>query len=196
MEKENVTVDESTLEKKTTRSRKTSTKVEKTRTIDDLKPSDRVEVRNLRAWELSFVPKDGNAEQVTKGILINPNSKTMFKLSEIEDQVNNRNELFCGLDGLGSHASLQIVDPLVREYVFGEPTDPVLLTVDTVNELLAIESKKEFEKRLSELVVTNSEKRMIAVMCSNREMYPMVNVDDAPYSKLVAIEKITGIKLN
>ena len=38
----------------------------------------------------------------------------MFKLSEIEDQVNNGNELFCGIDSLGSHASLYIVDPLVK----------------------------------------------------------------------------------
>ena len=83
----------------------------------------------------------------------------MFKLSEIEDQVNNGNELFCGIDGLGGHASLQIVDSLVREYVFGEPTNPVQLTSEAVNELLAIESKPLFNQRLSELVVTNSEKK-------------------------------------
>ena len=78
MEKDNV-VAEPITEKKTARTRKTTTKAAKTRTVDDLKPSDRVEVRNLRAWELSFIPRDGNVEQVTKGIIINPSQKTMFK---------------------------------------------------------------------------------------------------------------------
>lgn len=187
---------ENITEKKIVKPKRANTKVAKTRTVDDLKPSDRVEVRNLRAWELSFIPRDGNAEQVTKGILIYPNQKTMYKLSEVEDQVNNGNELFCGIDGLGGHASLQIVDPLVREYVFGEPTNPTQLTVDAVNELLALESKAAFDKRLSELVVTNSEKRMIAIMCTNDGLFPEVNTDYVPSYKLAAIEKISGIKLS
>lgn len=195
MEKDNVIV-ENSAEKKTVKPKRSTTKAVKTRTIDDLKPSDRVEVRNLRAWELSFIPRDGNAEQVTKGILINPNQKSMFKLSEVEDQVNNGNELFCGIDGLGGHASLQIVDPLVREYVFGESTNPTQLTVDAVNELLALETKAAFDKRLSELVVTNSEKRMIAIMCTNDGLFPEVNTDYVPSYKLAAIEKISGIKLS
>lgn len=187
---------ENITEKKTVKPKRATAKAVKTRTVDDLKPSDRVEVRNLRAWELSFIPRDGNAEQVTKGILIYPNQKTMYKLSEVEDQVNNGNELFCGIDGLGGHASLQIVDPLVREYVFGEPTDPIQLTVDAVNELLALESKIAFDKKLSELVVTNSEKRMIAIMCSNDGLFPQVNTEYVPSYKLAAIEKISGIKLS
>lgn len=187
---------ENITEKKTVKPKRATAKAVKTRTVDDLKPSDRVEVRNLRAWELSFIPRDGNAEQVTKGILIYPNQKTMYKLSEVEDQVNNGNELFCGIDGLGGHASLQIVDPLVREYVFGEPTDPIQLTIDAVNELLALESKVAFDKRLSELVVTNSEKRMIAIMCSNDGLFPQVNTEYVPSYKLAAIEKISGIKLS
>ena len=187
---------ENITEKKTVKPKRATAKAVKTRTVDDLKPSDRVEVRNLRAWELSFIPRDGNAEQVTKGILIYPNQKTMYKLSEVEDQVNNGNELFCGIDGLGGHASLQIVDPLVREYVFGEPTNPIQLTVDAVNELLALESKAAFDKRLSELVVTNSEKRMIAIMCTNDGLFPEVNTDYVPSYKLAAIEKISGIKLS
>ena len=187
---------ENITEKKTVKPKRATAKAVKTRTVDDLKPSDRVEVRNLRAWELRFIPRDGNAEQVTKGILIYPNQKTMYKLSEVEDQVNNGNELFCGIDGLGGHASLQIVDPLVREYVFGEPTDPIQLTVDAVNELLALESKVAFDKRLSELVVTNSEKRMIAIMCSNDGLFPQVNTEYVPSYKLAAIEKISGIKLS
>lgn len=195
MEKDNIVAENIVTEKKPTRSKKSSTKAVD-RTIDDLKPSDRVEIRNLRAWELSFVPRDGNIEQVTKGIIIKPASKNMFKLSEIEDQVNNGNELFCGLDGLGAHASLQIVDPIVREYVFGELTNPVQLTEEAVIELLAIESKSAFNKRLSDLVVTNSEKRMIAVMCSNKKLFPNINTDDVPSYKLTSIERISGIKLS
>lgn len=194
MEKEMINVEDSTS--KTTRTRKTSAKSVKAKTVNDLKPSDRVEVRNLRAWELSFVPRDGNAEQVTKGIIIQPNSKTMFKLSEIEDQVNNGNELFCGTDGLGAHASLYITDPLVREYVFGEPVNPTQLTVEAVNEMLSLENKSAFNKSLSELVVTKSDKKMIAIMCSNNDMFRDINTDDAPAYKLKAIERISGINLN
>lgn len=55
--------------------------------------------------------------------------------------------------------------------------NPVQLTSEAVNELLAIESKPLFNQRLSELVVTNSEKRMIAIMCTNHALYPDVNID-------------------
>lgn len=53
MEKDNV-VAEPITEKKTARTRKTTTKAAKTRTVDDLKPSDRVEVRNLQRLGIKF----------------------------------------------------------------------------------------------------------------------------------------------
>lgn len=97
---------------------------------------------------------------------------------------------------MGGHAPIRIIDPLVREYVFGEVIDPIQLTTEAVNELLEIESKTLFNEKLSELVVTNSEKRMIAVMCSNNTLFPEINTADAPSYKLAAIEKISGIKLS
>ena len=102
----------------------------------------------------------------------------------------------CGIDGFGSHAAFRINDPLVRESVFGEDISPVQLTVDAVNDLLASKNKKEFYNKLSSLVVTDSEKKMIAIMCSDSERYPDVNIADMPSYMIAEIEKISGLDLD
>lgn len=194
MEKDNIVVEDGS-EKKNVRGRKTTVNKTKEKTIDDLRPNDRTEVRNLRAWDLSFIPKDGNIDEITRGLLIKENAKVMLKISEIEDQVNNGNELFCGIDGMGNHAPLYIADPLVRELVFGNQDQPKQLTLDEINNLFVAETKNAFKAQLSELVVTNSEKRMLLHICSNKELYPSVNIDEAMSFMLNEIEKHVGASI-
>ena len=159
-------MDEKVIEKsanvvtKTTKAKTPRAKT-KTRTVNDLSLSDRVSIDNLCAWTVGFV-----SEENGKTILMGSNIKNYKRLTlaEVDSQVKIGNIAFCGVDGLGSHAAFKINDPLVREYVFGEDISPVQLTVDAVNDLFASKSKKEFHDRLSSLVVTESEKKMIAIM--------------------------------
>ena len=159
----------------------------KTRTVNDLSLSDRVSIDNLCAW----------TEENGKTILMGSNIKNYKRLTlaEVDSQVKIGNIAFCGVDGLGSHAAFRINDPLVREYVFGEDISPVQLTVDAVNDLLASKNKKEFHDKLSSLVVTESEKKMIAIMCSDKDLYPSIDTNEAPSYMIAAIEAVSNIKI-
>ena len=172
---------------------KTSRTKAKTRRKDDLSFNDRVSIDNLCAWVVGFVSEEnGRAIQIDPGVV---NYKKLT-LAEVDSQVKVGNIAFCGIDGFGSHAAFRINDPLVRESVFGEDISPVQLTVDAVNDLLASKNKKEFYNKLSSLVVTDSEKKMIAIMCSDSERYPDVNIADMPSYMIAEIEKISGLDLD
>ena len=191
-------MDEKVIEKsanvvtKTTKA-KTQRAKTKIRTVNDLSLSDRVSIDNLCAWTVGFV-----SEENGKTILMGSNIKNYKRLTlaEVDSQVKIGNIAFCGVDGLGSHAAFKINDPLVREYVFGEDISPVQLTVDAVNDLFASKSKKEFHDKLSSLVVTESEMKMIAIMCSDKDLYPSVNTDEVPSYMLAEIEAVSGLNLD
>lgn len=180
MDEKNIT----TVEKEST-PRQKRTVQKQSKSIDDLKLSERVSIDNLSDWDVSFVSEDTG-----KDILIAGNVKNFKKLTlaEVDNQVKVGNIAFCGTDDLGSHAIFRINDPLVREYVFGEDVNPIQLTQDAIKSLLEISDKRKFNDVLSELVVTNSEKRMIVRMCEK------IGVDDVASFKIAAIEKISGIK--
>ena len=144
-------------------------------------------------WGIGF-----KSEENGKDIRIEPHVRKYKRLTvaEVDAQVKIGNVAFCGTDNYGSHAAFQIVDPLIREYVFGEDINPVQLTDEAVNDLLHCNSKDEFKQKLSELAVTDSEKRMIAIICSDRKTHPAVNVDDAPSYMIAAIENLSGINID
>lgn len=171
---------------------KTSRSRAKIRTVDDLSFSDRVSIDNLCAWTIGFV-----SEENGKPIQIDPNIKDYKRLTlaEVDSQVKVGNIAFCGVDGLGSHAAFRINDPLVRESVFGEDISPVQLTVDAVNDLLTSKNKKEFYDKLSSLVVTESEKKMIAIMCSDKDLYPSIDTNEVPSYMLASIEAVSNTKI-
>ena len=56
-----------------------------------------------------------------------------------------------------------------------------------MRELLKISDKKKFKDALEDLVVTNSEKRMIVLVAER------VGIEDVESFKIAAIEKMSGI---
>jgi hypothetical protein len=196
MEEEKVILE--SQEVKPTKAKRT-TKTEKIRTVDDISLSERASIDNLCDWAIGFV-----SEENGKSIRIEPLVKNYKRLTvaEIDAQVKINNVAFCGVDGFGSHAAFRINDPLVRESVFGEDINPVQLTEEAVANLLKSPTRGDFEDTLSLLVVTESEKRMIAIMCSDtpdangKRQFPLINIDDAPSYMIAEIEKLSGIKIS
>lgn len=166
-----------------TATRKTAPK----KTVEDIKPSDRVSIDNLCDWVVSFEGFETN-----RGIIIPEGVKNYKNLTvaEVDAQVKTGNIGFIGTDGFGSHAPFRINDPVIREYVFGEAVDPIQLTEDAVRELLSIQNKQKFYETLESLVVTKAEKRMIV------RLVMKVGMDDVPSYQIAAIEKISGIKFD
>lgn len=166
-----------------TRTRKSNTT--KTKTLDDIRPSDRVSIDNLCDWEISFISEETNKDILIPGSVKNYRTLTV---AEVDSQVKIGNVAFCGDDGFGAHAPIRINDSLIREYVFQEPVDPVQLTEENVKNLLAMQDKKKFMERLNELVVRESDKKMIV------RLVERIGKDDVPSYQITAIEKISGIK--
>ena len=163
----------------------TKKKAPSKKTVDDVKPSDRVSIDNLCDWDIGFVGIETNRDITIAGGVKNFRSLTV---AEVDAQVKTGNIAFCGEDGFGKHASIRINDPLIREYVFQKAVDPLQLTEENVRKLLSIQDKKKFHQTLSDLVVKDHEKKMIT------RLVERVGRDDMPSYQIVAIEKLSGIK--
>ena len=159
----------------------------KTRTVDDVKPTERVSIDNLCSWDIYF-----KSEETDKDICVKGGVKGNVKLtaSEILAQVQADNIAFVGVDGMGSHASIRITDPVVRAYVFGKDIDPVQLTEEAVRHLLNIEDRKQFRTELEKLVVTNAEKKQIVLTCEH------IGIDNVESFKMNLIESISGVRFD
>lgn len=159
----------------------------KTRTVDDVKPTERVSIDNLCSWDIYF-----KSEETDKDICVKGGVKGNVKLtaSEILAQVQADNIAFVGVDGMGSHASIRITDPVVRAYVFGKDIDPVQLTEEAVKHLLNIEDRKQFRAELEKLVVTNAEKKQIVLTCEH------IGIDNVESFKMNLIESISGVRFD
>ena len=126
--------------------------------------TDKVLINNLCGWPLYFKRENGIGD-----IRIPANAKNfaLLDVAEVQLQIQRGNPLFVGdsSSNRGDHARLQIVDDKQRKELLGydetSGDDAIVLNDKSVKELLAIRTKDVFHKRLSELVSTPAEKKMI-----------------------------------
>ena len=151
--------------------------------------TDRVPITNLNDWELHFVSTETNKDIV---IPAKANKLKTLTVAEIDGQVQSGNKFFVGVDGMGNNACIKIEDEDVFRYVFrlsdDEPVNVKVLDLDTVKRLIKISDRKEYEKELKELVVTNSDKKMIAKLAIK------ANIEEVEGYKKTAIENLIGYK--
>lgn len=164
--------------------------VAKKKTKREIKDTDRVVISNNRNWNLDFVSSDINGRDIT--IPANVKHWKQLTVAEVEGQIQLGNTFFVGADGRGNNAAIEIEDTEIRDYLFhlegNEGDDMIVLNVDSVRELLAIENKAEYERRLNELVKSKSDKKMIIPLALE------AGIDDAASYKITMIEKLCGYK--
>lgn len=121
----------------------------------------RVEINNLYGWSLGY-----HSNAMHQDILIPPYAKKykMITLADALEQVANNNVFWCGTDGFGSHAAIQIVDPELREYILNTTDVPVQFTKENIQKMLEHDTRDSFAKAMKETIVTTSEGRMMLVM--------------------------------
>ena len=157
----------------------------------EIKDTDRVVISNNRNWNLDFV-----STETGRDITIPAAVKHWKKLTvaEVEGQIQTENGFFVGVDGRGNNAAIEIEDKEIRDYLFhlegNEGDGIIVLNVESVRELLAIDNKNEYERRLNELVVSKSDKKMIIPLAIE------AGIDDVASYKISMIEKISGYKFN
>lgn len=156
---------------------------------------DRVEIVNLYAWDCGFRDAD-NKEGHVGYIMPGGQSNTKLTIEEVYAQVREvQNPFFCGQDGMGAHATLRIVDPVIRAYVFDvDKSEPLQLTQENIKKLLEMDSQAQFMDFMNELIVNQNEARQIAYLVENN----LLNLDETAGWKKIVIKQhvynILGVK--
>ena len=124
--------------------------------------TNNVLVNNLCSWPLSFWRKAGQGDIE---IPANARNYPLLSYEEVLAQIQTGNVMFVGIDGMGGHARIQIVNEEQRKQLFGldgvDVPDPSVLNVESVKALLAIKTKGKFHEQLESMVKTNAEKKML-----------------------------------
>ena len=145
----------------------------------ELNLDQKVTVRNLAAWPVTFRRIDGTGD-----INIPPNATARMTRNEIISQVQNSNKLFAGKDGVGSHATLFVEDAPTRiEVGFDDADEKRQQNVFSDDKV-----KTSFENKLKTEIVTRAEKRALI------DSIKRLKLND--YEKIRTIEQYTGIKMN
>lgn len=166
-------------------------------TANEYRDRTRVEVENLVPWTVGFkgYTLPGNNSVLVPGSTFNDDgtrNKSIYRqlsLEEVITQISCENKAFCGIDGKGSHACFRICDFELYKVAFDLPDAteyPVQLTNEEIDKLLKITDPKKFKAKLDELVVTDSEKFLLAIATAN---YP--KFDELSFNIVKMIEKKT-----
>ena len=148
--------------------------------------TNNVLINNLCAWPLYF---NRVASQGTVMVPANAKGFPLLSFEEVQAQIQLGNVMFTGLDGLGDHARLQIVNDEQRKALFGvDGTDtepPTQLDEAAVKALLAIKTKAKFNDQMNKLVKTDAEKRMLV------ELAFKAGAEDAESWKVDALRELS-----
>ena len=153
--------------------------------IEEINLDQKVTVKNIAGWEVGF------ARIVDIGdVLIMPEGSTRLSRNEIIAQVQNGNRLFVGIDGKGSHATLDIDDAITRKEIDFDSQDgkvkQIIFTDNVVSDLFKM-AQSDFEKVLPETIKTRAEKYAII------QAIKKLKLND--YNKIRFIENYTGFKV-
>ncbi len=153
---------------------------------EELNLDMKVTVRSIADWPTGFrmITEIGDAQFMNEMSL-------KIKRAEIIAQVNNSNNLFCGIDGKGSHATLIIEDePTRREVGFDSDDGKVkqnAFSDSVVTKLFAIKDENAFKNAFHEAIKTRAERKAII------KAIKRLKLND--YNKIRYIEDETGERL-
>lgn len=154
-------------------------------TEKELNLEQKVTVRSIASWTTGFQRIESNGD-----VTIPARGSVRLTRSEVISQVQNGNTLFNGIDERGSHATLYIEDEPTRiELDFDNKEEKItqkIITSELVKKLFEYKTKKTFEEKLKDLVVTRAEKYAII------EIIRKEKIND--YEKVKAVEDYTGIR--
>jgi hypothetical protein len=158
--------------------------------------SERVAVRNIADWKVSFTRFiDAPGGNDATGIIIPAHGVYQLTRNEIVAQVNDGRKFFAGTDGQGSHATLYIEDKATRVYLGFEnvDTEQNIFTEEALAKIFKIRNQPEFEEAYKNLCQTRAEK-----MASIKTIKEDMSKDGDKFNdfrKIYFIEKLTGYKV-
>lgn len=151
---------------------------------EGLNLDQKVVVKNIANWIVGFARIDGMGD-----ISIPANGTVRLTRNEIISQVQNGNKLFTGTDGVGSHATLYVMDePTRKELEFDtEETTQNVYTDDKMKALFDIRTLSKFKNEFKKEIVTRAEK------CAAVNAIQTLKLNN--YDKIQFVLEYTGYKL-
>ena len=153
--------------------------------MDSMNMYENISIKNLTGFPVGFRRINGSGE-----INLPPYTSVLCDRAEVISQVQANNYRFCGENNDPSHASIYIDDEATRIYVGfeSETVKQNVISEEKIKDAFALKSNKAFEKAVSELAVTLSEKKLLA------ETIKKLGIND--YNKIKFVEKYTGIPVD
>lgn len=128
--------------------------------MEEFNMEKKVVVRNIAPWNVAF-PHQTSSGDTTFA----PSGRSRVKREEIVAQADAGNRLFCGIDGVGSHATLYIEDEETRQYLEYDSEDGKrkqnVIDDDKITKWFELKTQKAFEKNIQDNVITMAEKRYL-----------------------------------
>lgn len=153
----------------------------------DISLEQKVEIRNLCAWDLYFDRIESNGT-----VKLPANGKVRISRAEIQAQVFDNNVMFIGTDGQGSHARIYIEDKDTRVLLgFEDPesnSKQEIVDSELVKKILEYKSQKAFEDNIKKKIITQAEKNFLVEEAKRQKLND--------YNKIKFIEEYTGYKFN
>lgn len=149
-----------------------------------LNMDEKIQIKNLCNWSISFKRLDSIGD-----VLIPANTTVRISRGEVFSQAQSNNVLFTGVDGVGSHARIYIMDKDTRigldfEDADGKRTQNII-NEEKIKEIFSIKAKNAFEKAIRDSIVTQAEKAVLV------ESVKKLKFNE--YDKVKFIESYTGM---
>lgn len=150
----------------------------------NLNMNETISIKNLTNFPVGFRRINGVGE-----VNLPPNTSVLVDRAEVVSQVQSQSILFCGENYDPSHPYIYIDDKDTRIYVGfeTETQKQSVISEDKIKAAFAIKTMKAFEKAITELAVTFSEKKLLV------ETIKKLDIND--YNRIKFVEKYTGMTI-
>ena len=136
---------------------------------------DLVSINNLCPWSIHF-----HSESMRSDLEIPPLAKNYKRLDfgSVKEEIVKGNIAFCGVDGFGNHAPIEIPDAEMREALFMRQTEPLQVTTEILKKTTKQKTQKALMEWLDRYFLTKSEKKILLIYINDlpeneRENLPM-----------------------
>ena len=143
--------------------------------MKDYQNYELVEINNLMPWSIHF-----HSETMRTDVEIPPLAKNYRRMDfgSVKEEITRGNNAFCGVDGFGNHAGLEIPDAEMREALFMKRTEPLQVTAEILKRTTKQKTQTALTEWLEKYFQTSSEKRLLMIYLDDlpegeRENLPM-----------------------
>lgn len=148
--------------------------------------NENIVVKNLTGAPVGWMKVNGQGGEVN----IPPHTSVLVDRMEIISKVQSGSVLFCGESGDFTHPYLYIDDKATRVYLGfeTEETEQSIISEDKIKAAFEYKTQKSFEKAITDLAVTFSEKKMLV------DTIKKLGIND--YKKIKFVEEYTGMSID